>query len=849
VTQAFVQITPTLAEYCATHTILTPNERLAREYRLAFDLFQLQQHKTAWPTLSCMSLSRHLRNALQHCQNYDDNPVLEISDVQLMQTALTHAPVAKMELVRTFMEAWQTIARYDINIDDTDLDNPQGQLFRSWFKQVQTALPKGCLLPEKTGDYLVSREYQTPRPLLLIDFDRFTVSEQRYLAFANEGVGVGRYNSIRDQISAWSEFVDAGTTKHVPAVSLTRHGSLTDEVAAAARWARMLKFDNPTHTIGIVVPELAQNYQMVQRQCAAIFDPARGSESLAFDLAAGTTLRDQPLWRHAEKLLDVVAAGINAEACLWLANSPFLQLDELATLSSSWPKHIPALAPVTDLAKYAALPALMAACDTPPKKGTLDGWINYFQSILDSVGWPNLSDLQSVQYQAFQALEQVMIRHKTNAGDQPLTLMQALAILNASLQQAVFAPQRPHSDVLILGVLETTGLQFDHLWVCGLDENSFPARNKANPFVPRRMAVRYRVPRSSQADELQLAKQFLHQWQSSSGELQISYTHTKDDNKQLPSPLLTSLKLNESETQDTAPNHPYLLKQTVTPETFVDTHGTSLPEEIKAMTGGTGLLFDQAQCPFRAYAVHRLGLGRPLEVSDFPNALVRGNLLHETLFHIVRQHSNQELLSQLTTEDVEFFCAETLRKHPLKLPQDFVAQEIIRLTQLVMSWLTIEHQREPFETIHLEESFQLTLGQLSFRIRIDRIDRINNHWVVIDYKTGRVSLAGATRIPTVDPQLPAYSLIDEKVAGVYYAEVRPEPRLLGVADDGAQLQGGKLTNTAYAWSEQRLQWRLELERLSQSFVEGDARVAPLPGACAYCHLQNICRIDELRHES
>ena len=45
------------------------------------------------------------------------------------------------------------------------------------------------------------------------------------------------------------------------------------------------------------------------------------------------------------------------------------------------------------------------------------------------------------------------------------------------------------------------------------------------------------------------------------------------------------------------------------------------------------------------------------------------------------------------------------------------------------------------------------------------------------------------------------------------------------------------------WPALLLQWRERLERLVREFLDGRAAVQPQPGACEYCHLQMLCRVD------
>ena len=45
------------------------------------------------------------------------------------------------------------------------------------------------------------------------------------------------------------------------------------------------------------------------------------------------------------------------------------------------------------------------------------------------------------------------------------------------------------------------------------------------------------------------------------------------------------------------------------------------------------------------------------------------------------------------------------------------------------------------------------------------------------------------------------------------------------------------------WPALLQRWREQLQRLVREFLDGDAAVQPLSGACEYCHLQMLCRVD------
>jgi ATP-dependent helicase/nuclease subunit B len=850
VSQSFVHISPTLAELAAHHTVITPNERLAREFKLAFDQYQVFRGHLAWVGLTCMSLQRFL---LQQLDNYADQtdgraPNL-LSSHALRETAFLTAPSPGLNQVDAFCSAWQLIHRYDIDLHNAAFATVQGELFRHWFQEVKQTLPDTDVLPETLGDFLAAQAVLPRQPLLLLDFEQLTAVERRYFDFVAAQRVVRVSSSGVEESQIWPAASLLGqraaglqaSSACVPEVA--RYDNLNNELEAAASWARNVKTSFPNATVGIVVPNLAQNYARVQRQVAAILDPSQGSLTQTFDLSAGLALSDQPLWRHANALLNACREGFQPEICAALGNSSFFDLSALTELASHWPRHWQLSVSLQDIFQR-LLPDEDVGFDVSGMHSFAE-WLASCRTLLATCGWPQLNTLGSTSFQAYQSLEESFDQYALDSLEQKMTFTQMLSLLNASLTSQVFAPERPHADILVLGELETTGLSFSHLWVCGLDENSFPVKNVAHPFIPRRVAQAAGVPRSNQTDELAFAQRRLDHWRTHADELVLSYSAQTQQHEQLPSPLISVFPAMQAPPAIAQSVFGQAPGAEICLESFVDERGPAIPRgEVK---GGTGLLRTQATCPFKAFAQYQLGLSQPDEVSGFPDALTRGNLLHDTLFDLVRRHSTQDKLATLAPADIRRACKQTLENYPRTLPALFIEQEIERLTALILRWLKLEAARAPFAAVYLEETFVLELHSYQFSIRVDRVDRIDGGLVVIDYKTGQVSLSGITSSPTRDPQLPAYSLIDNEIVGVYFAELRDQARLLGVADEAGRLQGAQYSKQLQqtdSWLAHRQRWRQDLSQLAEDYASGYARVEPVAGACRFCHLADLCRIED-----
>jgi probable DNA repair protein len=287
--------------------------------------------------------------------------------------------------------------------------------------------------------------------------------------------------------------------------------------------------------------------------------------------------------------------------------------------------------------------------------------------------------------------------------------------------------------------------------------------------------------------------------------------------------------------------------------------------------GGTGILKDQALCPFRAFVHYRLR-GHELDRSQPGiDAMTRGDLLHRVLEYFWRDVGNQQRLLELGQDTLTDKIGEHVEQaiDDIFAGQSRPAETLLdlekdRLTGLVGEWLTdVEAVRSTFEIHELEQEHFEQIGPLKIRTVVDRIDRlVDGSRVVLDYKTGTSKVDGLLGERLLEPQLPIYAVAasDSKADGVAFAQVRRgDCRMLGIArDDGLLPKVPGVRNSKPLqelgvgdWTQLLGYWRQQLEQLATDFVSGEARVEPVSydKACQYCDLAGLCRIGEARYQS
>jgi probable DNA repair protein len=276
---------------------------------------------------------------------------------------------------------------------------------------------------------------------------------------------------------------------------------------------------------------------------------------------------------------------------------------------------------------------------------------------------------------------------------------------------------------------------------------------------------------------------------------------------------------------------------------------------MATIKGGSSLVKNQAACPFRAFARHRLTPGQESSPSLGFTPLQRGQIVHKVLQFVWQEWEDQQTLLALP----EMSLINHLQKHierALKsvdlalapVPSTLLKLEKERLVKLIHRWLDMEKQRPPFRVVAREQTLQIKLLGLSLRLQLDRLDELEDgRYLIIDYKTGPDFSPNHWQGPRPkEPQLPLYCLSREiAVDGLAFAIIHPRDiKFNGLSDTDMGIPGIAV-NKERSWQQQYQHWETTLQTLAAQFIQGDAQVDPKDeNTCNYCELKSFCRIDE-----
>lgn len=669
-----------------------------------------------------------------------------------------------------------------------------------------------------------------------------------------------------------------------------------EEFASAAAWAEQVLSDNAKARIGIIVPDLQTQRAAVEYQFAARFEPnyfkpETARYVLPFNISAGLSLADVPLVQAALLVLQLNSNSLQTDELASLLYSPFLivERDSLAarialenrlrdyqdaSLSLSTLLHQCSSRGLKADDSELLCPQLANALQRFKQlrnggKKTLAQWLQVLVEQLDTFGWPGQRSLDSVEFQQMQRWHEAVDAARSLANlTGELSMSDALRTLRYVLKQTVFQPQSGTSPVQILGVLEGAGLPFTHLWICGLSSKNWPPAARPSAFIPLALQRELNMPHCGPEREYEVARRLLHSYKVNSDAIVVSHAAQQDQQSLEPSALIADVVAVElAKLLPKMPmDRPGLTAAGL--ETIASNKAPPL-QDGEVLRGGVAIFANQAACPFRAFATHRLQAQALQTPCTGLSALQRGILVHHCLDYVWRNLGSQENLRQQTTEQVQAIisaavddalvaAAKNLQVTGMQALLDLERQ---RLQTLLSLWLEKETQRPPFVVRHCEYELEVDIAGRPKRLRIDRIDELDDGTrLLIDYKTGPVSAVGWQGEPLQDPQLPLYTLQlnalqPHSVSGIVLARVDSyEPKWVGAgsgSDAGFQQRSGRAKQNEPSWDEYVEAWHAGISALDFAFSEGEAAVRPLHGhaSCSYCDLKPLCRIPKRRLEN
>ena len=873
------------------YTVVAASNRLAQRLQFEFARRCLRGGKAAWESPDILPLSAWLERTWGETRGFAaDNPLL-LSPAQSLcvwQRIIADSRYGRNMLhpgavARQAMEAWETLAAWRLQPARPDRRLSEDvRAFGLWAgayaaQCAERGWQDRSGLAEALLSALEHDRMALPPRLALVGFD---APEPGLLALTRLLAAKG----------STVEWIAAGTRNR----SLCADGfaDRRAEIRAAAAWVRELIATQPGASIGVVMPDLAARRRLLECDFDDVLLPGaltQPPEAMPrpYSIALGNALTEYPVIAAALLMLNALHERIPAPELGSLLRSPFLgdadgeaaaraELDAWLRRRGAF-QHDPAslIRAVSAFdAKHGGCGGLLARLQDAAQllhaaRGVQSAaaWARLYSQVLKALGWPGPRTPTSGEYQCIQAwlealsgfasLEPVLPRQSAAS---------ALVELRRIVAQQRFQPRTGEAPVQIMAWSGAADMQFDHLWIMGLQQELWPGRAQPNPFIPLRLQREQRMPHASPEIELAHCRALTETLIASAGEVVLSYPRNEGDRPLRPSPLIADC-LRDARQPLVPRSSAYAasIQAARRVDFLADESAPPVPAD-RPQSGGAALFRDQAACAFRSFARHRLGARAPDEVDAGLGAPERGTLVHRILqgvWQSLRDHStlvaaDAAQLDVLIASAVDAALVQMGARRPGGLAPRFAQLERERLNRLTRRWLELEQGRAPFVVEACEREQEVMFGGLRIRLRMDRVDRLaNGRFALIDYKTGEAKPTAWIGERPDEPQLPLYAVAAGMDAAVVaFARIQAGvTEFSGVGAEPGGLPGVPAVAESRAfrdfggWEALLEHWRATLARLAAEFRAGDARVMPKgPQTCRLCDLHALCRVHEAHPE-
>lgn len=880
--------------------ILCATSRLSRGLQLHYQR-QLSLKQTQWKTPQILTLQQWLSQLMQQgilageiaIQNIPAIHLNTTSEKMLWQQAIQSC-IQKHELADLFdvasladaaMEANQFMIEWqvtDANLNDY-FHSVETRQFLRWQQAFQAlcaqnnALESARILALQV-EFLAKTTIPFPAAIELVGFDRITPLEQRLIDnLSGKNIKVTflhhQQNNRNTQQIACDD-IDA-------------------ECRAAVAWAKDALTQNPQANLAIITPVLGNIRSKLADLLDDTFHPETVHPSLyetprIMDFSIGAPLSEHNMIATALRLLRLASSGQKtAQADLsallldtyWGAEN---EIDTRSLLDAQMRKKLTrnvSLQSLTLIAQKAGgdtlaqfliqLNALHHAQTQWRGKNKPTYWATQFGQLLSNVNWANTHSLSSYEYQAQQSwLKALESLSELDTLIGAISASDAVNKLNQICTSSMFLPETIGDPRLqLLGMLETSAIPLDGLWVLGMNDQHWPPPARPNALLPIKLQRDLNMPNADTDIQATFAQKVQNRLLTSANHIVFSWARKEADRELRASPLLNQLPFGH--TAAIVSTIAETLSANASQQTNIELIQDHMAPAITAaekLRGGSALFEAQAICPAWAFYQYRLGAKSLESPTDGLDSLARGNLTHAVLQLFWDKCSslvNLKSLSepQLVTAINAAIDAAFAEAHNIEnVPKQILNIEQQRLQPLINTWLQLEMQRADFTVEACEAEHKLIIEGIEITLRVDRIDALSDGGlVIIDYKTGssKPSHSSWADERITKPQIPLYAALvlkDQQVVAACFAKVDLlESQFSGVAANEvlpnikpfADLKNGSVFTDFADFEALILHWQQSLTAIAQEIKNGVANVQFENAAdLLYCEVKPLLRLPE-----
>jgi probable DNA repair protein len=854
--------------------VVTASRRLARELRAAYDERQVSAGLDAWLTPPIRSWTEWLSRQVSAVQNPTTVPARldAFSSALLMERCLRKQLPDGLPgvggIVRQANQSWQRLRDWRIPISELESSarSQDERIFARAAAEYASQLRAGrwvdgAGLAELVAELIAGKEITVPATLILAGFDRLSPAASCVVSALEKCGCAVEFATSRD----------TSPKNDNAKFEVWQFDNPDSELRAAGAWARGQLQGNPEARIGIVSPALessaADTARLIREGLVPGWQYGGATFAASANVSYGRKLADYPVIAVALLILRWMYQGLTSRELSLLLRSRcvgaertdgrsrielvmrkhpdrFWSIDEFLSVFGAVEgsqESISFLESVADLVKFTPDRGVHAS----PAE-----WAQRIDAALGVIHWPGESALDSSEFQLVNRWRELLNEFAGSEAVLPrLDLPEACQRLAMLASETLYQPESGRGLVQVLGMLEAAGMEFDNLWITGLDASQWPPVSRPAMLLSNALQRRYAMPDSTPGDTLEFAQRVLRRLMSSAESGILSWAMTRDDLELTASSLLDGFEVGGRPAVADPGWYAAALLEQNTFEISVDDAAPPVAADER-IRGGAYTVQRHHIEPFGAFVHGRLGVRPPEPISTGLSPSVRGNIIHNALHNLLSGKPSRtdmcawsaEMRQQRIGSAIDSALAEQ-GVHADPITRRIIGIERTRLRRLLHDFVAAESERPEFSVVDVEKKISYEAFGLHLGLRIDRIDRLaNGRLLIIDYKTGLAKhFLDQSGNPT-DLQLIVYAdALNEDIGGL--ALINVDTRIINYKGAGGEGGPWKVRDESQ-WDATLASWRSEVHQALQEMSAGDVRINLLHPASESRPLNILSRKEE-----
>lgn len=372
-------------------------------------------------------------------------------------------------------------------------------------------------------------------------------------------------------------------------------------------------------------------------------------------------------------------------------------------------------------------------------------WLSFINDILKKVEWLTLDNESNSDnfifkkwIQLLKDCEQSLISHES------ISYRNFIKLIESTAENTYIQVHPSNQQVKILEYNDAIDMEFDYLWLSGLDNHVWPNKHKHYSFFSRELQNQYNFPQSTPNKSAEHEKKILNTLIGSSKNVVLSYARSRDEMQLSFTDLITI----DSEESDIHKDPGDFSESNFDKENIVFLK-EDLPtiKNTERLKGGASTVQRYKEDPFSGFALGRLKIGEKRKPTFGIDPLNRGTIVHNAIAIFYYDLPSQEDMKSWSTEKIQNklnkAISDAFRPYVTSnenaFEQIFFDIEKNRTKKILEKLIDFDLNKDDFKLKSVEKSAQLKYSNIILNLKIDRIEEYaNKQLCIIDFKTGKV---------------------------------------------------------------------------------------------------------------